>query len=267
LEKIRLGSIKVSDLGQILVTKDLTRSFGGLLAVNKVSIKVDEGSITGLIGPNGSGKTTLFNVISGALKADSGEAHFNGRRIDNLPCHLIYKAGLVRTFQVPRLFLKMTVLDNMLVAARGLIGDRLLSTFFQTRAWMKQEEELIKKALEILEMLDLYHQRKNLAGNLSGGQMKLLELGRALMSDPKLLLLDEPAAGVSPLVVDKIFDKIVELRKNLGLTFFIIEHRIETLFNYTDKVIVMFKGQVIAEGRGHELVEDPRVIDVYLGEY
>jgi len=257
----------VSKLAQILVTDNLTKSFGGLVAVNNVSIQVNEGSITGLIGPNGSGKTTLFNVISGALKADSGKAFFNGRRIDNLPCHLIYKAGLVRTFQVPRLFQKMTVLDNMLIAARGLVGDSLIGTFFQTRAWKKQEEELVKKALDILEMLDLYHQRKNLAGNLSGGQMKLLELGRALMSDPKMLLLDEPAAGVSPVVVDKIFEKIVELRKNLRLTFFIIEHRIETLFSYTDRVIVMFKGQVIAEGRGRELVENPRVIDVYLGEY
>lgn len=254
-------------MAQILITEGLTKSFGGLLAVNNVSIKVDRGSITGLIGPNGSGKTTLFNVIAGALKADSGKAYFDGKRIDGLPCHEIYKTGLVRTFQVPRLFQKMTVLDNMLIAARGLIGDSLTATFFRSGAWKKQEEELIKKALGILEMLDLYHQRKNLAGNLSGGQMKLLELGRALMSEPKMLLLDEPAAGVSPLVVEKIFEKIVELRRNLGLTFFIIEHRIETLFNYTDKVIVMFKGQVIAEGKGHALVEDPKVIDVYLGEY
>lgn len=255
------------DLTQILATDNLTKSFGGLIAVDNVSIQIEERSISGLIGPNGSGKTTLFNVISGALKADSGKVFFMGKRIDNLPCHLIYKAGLVRTFQVPRLFQKMTVLDNMLIAARGLIGDSLIGTLFRGKAWKKQEEELVKKALEILEMLDLYHQRKNLAGNLSGGQMKLLELGRALMSDPKMLLLDEPAAGVSPVVVDKIFEKIVELRKNLGLTFFIIEHRIETLFNYTDKVIVMYKGQVIAEGKGHELVENPKVIDVYLGEY
>ncbi len=254
-------------MAHILKTDNLTKSFGGLLAVNNVSIKVDEGSITGLIGPNGSGKTTLFNVISGALKADSGKTYFDGKRIDGLPCHLIYKAGLVRTFQVPRLFQKMTVLDNMLIAARGLVGERLTVTFFQSWAWKRQEEGLIKKALAILEMLDLYHQRKNLAGNLSGGQMKLLEMGRALMADPKMLLLDEPAAGVSPLVVDKIFEKIVELRQSLGLTFFIIEHRIETLFNYTDRVIVMFKGQVIAEGKGKELVEDPKVIDVYLGEY
>jgi ABC-type branched-subunit amino acid transport system ATPase component len=251
----------------ILETESVTKSFGGLKAVNKVNIKVGAETITGLIGPNGSGKTTLFNVLGGAMKADSGIITFKGNRIDGLPCFRIYRSGLVRTFQVPRLFLQMTVLDNMIIAARDQIGDGLAGVFLHDRGWKRQEEDIIKKALEVLELVDLYHQRTNLTGNLSGGQMKLLELGRALMSDPKMLLLDEPAAGVSPIIVDKIFDRISELRKLLNLTFFIIEHRIETLFNYTDTVIVMYRGEVIAEGSGKQLIEDPKVIDVYLGEY
>ncbi|MFQ6080424.1 MAG: ABC transporter ATP-binding protein [Candidatus Bathyarchaeia archaeon] len=249
----------------LLTLKDVYKSFGGLRAVDGVSLEVEGGSITGLIGPNGSGKTTMFNTISGVYKPDSGEIYFDGKRIDELPPYEIYERGLVRSFQIPRLFKKMTVLDNMMLASRDQIGDSLFNVFSRRAKWKSQESEFLEKALDILRFLGLHHLRNSLPTEISGGQIKLLEIGRALMANPKMLLLDEPAAGVNPVLAKMIFDKIVELRDRENLTFFIIEHRIELLLDLVDQVFVMNKGSILASGPPEAIAKDKRVIEAYLG--
>lgn len=250
----------------ILKTENLTKAFGGLKAVNNVTLTVKDNTITGLIGPNGSGKTTLFNVISGVYKPTSGAIYFNGKRIDGLSPHKVYHEGLVRTFQIPRLFQKLTVLENMIVAARSNTGENLLGTFLRRRKWSEEEEKLAEKALEILELLELDNLRDTPAGELSGGQMKLLELGRALITEPKMLLLDEPAAGVNPTLAKRIFEKITQLRDELLLTFFTIEHRVEILLEHADWIYVMHNGSIISQGKPDDVINDKTVVDVYLGE-
>ncbi|MEM3734374.1 MAG: ABC transporter ATP-binding protein [Nitrososphaerales archaeon] len=250
----------------ILAIKDVHKSFGGLKALDGATLSVEKGKIVGLIGPNGSGKTTLFNVIAGALKPDSGEVWFKGERIDGLKPYEVYERGLVRTFQVPRLFFKLPVIDNILLAGRNQIGDTFTKVFLKRSAWIEQEKSLIEKALSIAELLGLSEVLTQPASNLSGGQMKLLELARALMSDPITLLVDEPAAGVSLLLVENMFKKIYELRREQNLTIFIIEHRMEVILNYVDWVYAMHKGRVIASGPPAEIIQNKQVIDVYLGE-
>lgn len=249
----------------LLTLKGVHKNFDGLKAVDGVSLEVEHAKIAGLIGPNGSGKTTLFHMISGVNKPERGEVHFNNERIDGLPPHEIYKRGLVRSFQIPRLFKKMTVLDNMMIAGRDQIGDSLTNVFTRKSRWEAQESELRKKAIDILHLLKLDHLRGALANEISGGQIKLLEIGRAMMSDPQMLLLDEPAAGVNPILARQIFDRIVELREREDLTFFIIEHRIELILNLVDWVYVMHKGKIIAEGPSDSIVDDERVVKAYLG--
>ncbi|RLG92713.1 MAG: ABC transporter ATP-binding protein [Candidatus Hecatellales archaeon] len=250
----------------ILKTENLTKSFGGLKAVDNVTLTVKENSITGLIGPNGSGKTTLFNTISGVYKPERGKIYFNGERIDGLAPYKIYEKGLARTFQTPRLFQKLTVLDNMMVSCRSHPGDKILNVFLKKRRWSEEEEKLAEKALEILEIIELDRFKDKPASELSGGQMKLLELGRVLMTEPKMLLLDEPAAGVNPTLARRIFEKITQLRDELSLTFFTIEHRIEILLEHADWVYVMHNGSIIAESPPEEVVKNKVVVDVYLGE-
>ncbi|RLI05433.1 ABC transporter ATP-binding protein [Candidatus Bathyarchaeota archaeon] len=250
----------------LLETRNLTKSFGGLKAVNNVTLTVGKNSITGLIGPNGSGKTTLFNTITGVYSPDHGEVYFEGKRIDKLSPHQIYAKGLVRTFQTPRLFQKLTVLDNMMVASRNHVGDSFLNVFLKRRSWGEQEAKLAERALEILELLELDDRKDTPASELSGGQMKLLELGRALMTEPKMMLLDEPAAGVNPTLARRIFEKIRQLRDELSLTFFTIEHRIEILLEHADWIYVMHNGSIVAEGTPDEVVNNKVVVDVYLGE-
>jgi len=250
----------------ILEVKDLIKSFGGLKALNGVTLSIEEGGLFGLIGPNGSGKTTLFNCIAGVFEPEAGEIWFRGERIDGLKPYEIYQKGVVRTFQVPRLFFKLPVIDNILIASRNQIGDRAMNVFLKRRVWIKQEKELIEKAVQIAEMLGLDDVLNLPASNLSGGQMKLLELARALMSDPTLLLLDEPAAGVNPMLVEKIFESVYELRKKQKLTIFVIEHRMEVIVNFVDWCYVMHKGKVIAQGKPVEIVQNKQVVDVYLGE-
>ncbi len=253
-------------MSSILKLESVRKQFGGIHAVDGLSMSVNHREIVGLIGPNGSGKTTLFNVISGVLKPDRGIVRFDGTRIDGMSPDKIYKLGLVRSFQTPRLFRRMTVMDNVVFAARGQLGDGLGPSLAKRRAWREQEEELEKKALGILDFLELTRLKDDYPSSLSGGQLKLLEIGRSLMSDPKMLLLDEPAAGVNPYLAAKIFEKIRELRASLGLTFLIIEHRMELLLSYVDNLRVMHKGRVIAEGTPDEIQKTEQVIQVYLGE-
>jgi branched-chain amino acid transport system ATP-binding protein len=250
----------------ILEVKDLSKSFGGLKALNGVTLSIKEGGLFGLIGPNGSGKTTLFNCIAGVFEPEVGEIWFRGERIDGLRPYEIYQKGVVRTFQVPRLFFKLPVIDNILIASRNQIGDKVTNVFLKRGVWIKQEKELIEEAFLIAELLGLDEVLNLPASNLSGGQMKLLELARALMSDPTLLLVDEPAAGVNPMLVEKIFESIRELRKKKRLTIFVIEHRMEVILNFVDWCYVMHKGKVIAQGKPADIVQDRQVIDVYLGE-
>lgn len=251
---------------QILDVKDVVKSFGGLKALNGVLMSVDQGEIVGLIGPNGSGKTTLFNVISGILRPDSGEIYFNGELLNSLEPHEIYRRGLVRSFQAPQLFYRMSVIDNILVAARNQLGDNIVNLFLWRKKYMDQEKKLRYKALNILKLLDLSKMWNVSPINLSGGQLKLLEIGRVLMSDPQMLLLDEPAAGVNVLLAKKIFHRLREINKVLRITLLIVEHRVELISEFADKIFVMHQGKILAEGKPQEILEDAKVIRAYLGE-
>lgn len=249
----------------ILRVENISKSFGGVRAVDEVTISVRRGSITGLIGPNGSGKTTLFNVISGTEKKDSGGSiEFDGNRIDELPPHSRSVLGLGRTFQTPRLFTGMTVLENTMVSPKGQRGERPLVAPFRRR-WENQEIELAKKAQEQMERLEIDKLYGKLSSEISGGQMKLAQLSNALMEDAKMLLLDEPTAGVAPRLAQDIFQSITNERQQKGTTFFIIEHRLEVLFRHVDTVFVMHQGKIIAEGRPESIVKDKKLIEAYLG--
>lgn len=248
----------------ILILKKICKSFNGLKVVKNVSLNIKEKSITGLIGPNGSGKTTLFNLISGIYKIDSGEILFNGERIDGLPPYKISLKGICRSFQIPRMYKKLSIIENMLIATRN-IGEEKILNVFKKDIWNKIEEENIKKALDILDFLELKNLRNSLPTNISGGQLKLLEIGRALMSNPKILLLDEIIAGINPILAEKIFRKIIDLRNKYNITFFIIEHRIDFLFNFAEYIFVMDKGEIIAEGSPKEIINNERILEVYLG--
>jgi neutral amino acid transport system ATP-binding protein len=228
----------------ILEVRDLVRRFGGVRAVDEASFGVETGSITSLIGPNGAGKSTLFNVVSGFLSADKGEVAFEGTRIDRRPPHRIARAGLVRTFQHARVLRRMSVLDNMLVAGPD---DR--------------------RARELLALVRLDAHERDYAGTLSGGEQKLLDFARALMTEPRLLLLDEPMAGVSPTLRAQLLEHIHALRDRTGITFLIVEHDLEMVMRASDRVIVMNAGKVLATGTPDEVRGDPRVVDAYLGAH
>lgn len=248
----------------LLRTKNLVKAFGGLHAVDDVSIEVEEGKLIGIVGPNGSGKTTLFNLISGVLKPTSGEIYFKEDRIDGLAPYEIFHRGIVRSYQIPRLFYGMTVRENSLVSPRNQIGESVMKAPIYA-SWVPQESELTDKSLELLKALQLGHLFGDVAANLSGGQQKLLEIGRALMGEPSLLLLDEPTAGVTPKLAIEIFERIVDLGKRFNLTFLIIEHRLEILFDYAEYVHVMDKGRVIYSGPSSDVSKNQGVIDAYLG--
>ncbi len=251
-------------MAPILKISNLVKSFGGLRALDGVSLSIEKHEIVGIIGPNGSGKTTLFNVCTGFYKPDSGSILLDGEDITGIPAYETYSKGLVRSFQNPRLFLGMTNLENDLVPPKNQTGEKLYKAPFP-KTWKTQEKELASESLEIMTMLTLDRVAKNLASEISGGQMKLMELSRSLMARPKVLLLDEPTAGVAPKLGRDIFKHILELRENYDLTFAIIEHRLEMLFDYVDRVSVMHRGKIVAEGKSDEVVKNPLVIDVYLG--
>ena len=251
----------VSDLRTINVTK----RFGGITALDSVNIRVEPDSIVMLIGPNGSGKTTLINVIAGYYKPDKGRVLFNGFDITGWLPHEIFKTGIVRTFQIPRPFKKLSVLDNLLLAVRSNPGESIINALFRAEKWKEKEREALQKAYDVLELLDLERVKHKKAAELSGGQLKLLEIGRALMAEPKLILMDEPVAGVNPSLAHEIMDHIVSLRNTLRLSFLIIEHRLDIVLDYVDKVYAMSRGKVISVGKPSRVISDPQVVEAYLG--
>jgi len=248
----------------MLQIEDLEKSFGGIKAVNRCSLKVEEGSITGLIGPNGAGKTTLFNLVTGFYKPDTGGIWFSGKRIDGLPPHKIAKRAISRTFQIPRELKEMTVLENLMLIPLMQKGERIWNSLFRPSLVRGQEREIMDKALNVLDFVELIHLKDDYAKTLSSGQKKLLELARTLMSDPKMILLDEPGAGVNPTLMKKLTRNIEKLREE-GRTFFLIEHDMDLITNLCDRVIVMDKGRRLAEGKPDEIKKDERVLEAYLG--
>ncbi|MBI3840552.1 MAG: ABC transporter ATP-binding protein [Thaumarchaeota archaeon] len=235
-----------------------------LHALDGVSLDVSEKTLTILIGPNGSGKTTLINAVMGYFKPDAGSIEFSGRQIAGLPPHKIYRLGLARTFQIPALFWKLTVLENLMVAEKDHPGESFVKSVV-ARTWRDEETRTATKASKILELLGLAKVWDVPAVNLSGGQMKLVEIGRALMSDAKMLLLDEPVSGVNPTLAHEIFAKLVRLRDELGVTFLIVEHRLDIALDYVDYVHAMAYGKLVASGPPASVMSDPKVAEAYLG--
>ena len=244
-----------------LEVRDVVHAFDGVRAVDGATLSVEPRTITGLIGPNGAGKSTLFNCVSGFLRPQAGRVLLDGLRIDRRSPHRIARAGLVRTFQTPRTLARMTVLENVLLAASGHPGEQLGGAL----AGRRREREARARAHELLELVRLEGQANSLAGTLSGGQQKLLDFVRALMTGPRLLLLDEPMAGVGPAVRVQMLEHILALREREGLTFLIVEHDLDFVMRASDRVIVMTDGRVIADGRPDEVRADVRVVDAYLG--
>ena len=249
----------------LLEVERLSKSFGGVAALDQVTFAVEEGSITALIGPNGAGKTTAFNVISGFLKPNAGAIRFAGGRIEGLRGDLVARAGLVRAFQAPRVLTRMSVLDNMLLAGKDQPGERLSLNWLAPRRVAVRELEVHRRALDLLELVRLLPLAEAYAGTLSGGQRKLLELGRTLMVEPRMILLDEPMAGVAPVLAEQLVEHIRRLRAERGVTFCVIEHDMDVVMSVSDRVIVMDEGRVIAEGTPETVQRDERVIEAYLG--
>ena len=255
----------MQDSPPVLEVEDVTKAFGGVRAVNRCNLSVRRGTITGLIGPNGAGKTTLFNLITGFLRPSGGRILFQGERIDGLPPHRIFHRGVVRTFQIPRELKTMTVLENLMLVPPGQVGEQIWNPWLFAFRVSRQERRIYEKALEVLEFVDLIHLRDEYAANLSGGQKKLLELARTLMCDPQMILLDEPGAGVNRVLMRKLVENIEVLRREAGITFFVIEHDMDLVTRLCNPVIVMSQGERLAEGSPEEIKQDERVLEAYLG--
>ena len=249
----------------ILQVDNLSKYFGGLAAVSKCSLKIKKGSITGIIGPNGSGKSTLFNIIAGNLKPSDGSVLFQGENITGIPSYELFSKGLLRTFQIAHEFTHLTVLENLMMVPGGQSGEKLVNALFKPKIVNVEEKKIKKKALEVIDFLNLKHLSKELAGNLSGGQKKLLELGRTMMVDAKLVLLDEVGAGVNRTLLKDIGSAILRLNKEKGYTFCMIEHDMDFISRLCDPVIVMAEGSVLFKGTSDEVKNNEQVIESYLG--
>lgn len=249
----------------LLELKHLRKDYGGLRAVDDVSFAIPEGKIIGLIGPNGSGKSTLLNMIASSVDVTRGQILFDGVDITGFPANKIFQQGIARGYQDPSLYFQMTVLDNVLLPVKEQRGENPWYAPWR-RFWGTEEDAHAQRAGEVLEQVQLREHYNKLASDLSGGQMKLLEIARALMGDPKLLLLDEPTAGVAPNLAYDIFKQIARLRDEYGITFLIVEHRLEILFDFVDYVYVMHMGNLLAEGTSDEIGDNQTVREVYFGD-
>jgi neutral amino acid transport system ATP-binding protein len=250
----------------LLAASGICKNFGGIKAVNDAKIEVAKGSITGLIGPNGAGKTTLFNLLSNFIRPDKGRVIFDGEPIHQLQPYQIAQQGLVRTFQVARTLSRLSVLENMLLAAQKQTGENFWEVQLKPHIVAKEEKELAQRAMFLLESVGLEKKAHDYAGGLSGGQRKLLEMGRALMTNPKLILLDEPAAGVNPRLIDDICDRILNWNRQDGMTFLIIEHNMDVIMSLCDRVWVLAEGQNLADGTPAEIQTNSQVLEAYLGK-
>ena len=249
----------------ILEIRNLSKNFGGLAAVSDCSISIKKGSITGIIGPNGSGKTTLFNLIAGNLKSSSGNVIFDNEDITNVPSYELFSKGLLRTFQIAHEFSNLSVLENLMMVPADQSGENLINNFLKPNLIKTEEQKVKEKAKEVVEFLNLSHLTNELAGNLSGGQKKLLELGRTMMVDAKLVLLDEVGAGVNRTLLKDLGTAIEKLNKEKGYTFCMIEHDMDFIGRLCDPVIVMAEGSVLFEGTVDDAKKDEKVIESYLG--
>jgi neutral amino acid transport system ATP-binding protein len=246
----------------ILVAEGVQRRFGGLVAVDVEHLEVGRGTMTALIGPNGAGKTTLFNLLTGFDRADAGTWRFDGHEIHHLPAHRVARAGMVRTFQLTKALARLSVIDNVLLGARDVPGERLRGALLG--GWRAREAELRVRAEELLEEVGLAAKRDVDAGTLSGGQRKLLELGRALMSEPRMLMLDEPMAGVNPALAEFLVERIAGLRER-GLTVLYVEHELDVVMALSDAVHCLAEGRIISSGTAAQVLHDPVVEEAYLG--
>jgi branched-chain amino acid transport system ATP-binding protein len=248
----------------VLTAKNVVRRFGGVAAVNDVSFDVLSGEILGLIGPNGAGKTTMFDLLAGSVQPTSGELMLNGLTVSGEPAHRRIGRGLGRTFQIPRPFPNLALLDNVMLAAQAQAGEGLLANFLKPWHVKAEEKAAHDKATELLELVNLTRLAHEPARILSGGQRKLLELARVMMADPAIILLDEPAAGVNATLLEVIIDRIRDINAR-GITFLLIEHNIDMVTRLCHRVLVMASGQLLCEGTADEVARDPRVIEAYLG--
>jgi len=252
-------------LDAVIDVKNVTKRFGGLTAVSNCSLKVARGSVTGLIGPNGAGKSTLFNMVAGNIVPDSGQIVFDGADVTGLKPHQLFSLGLLRTFQIAHEFSNMTALENLMVVADRQPGESLGNVLVRPRLVAARDRDVQQKARDVIDFLKLGHVRDELAGNLSGGQKKLLELGRTMMVDAKVVLLDEVAAGVNRTLLQDLAANIERMNKELGYTFFVIEHDMDLIGRLCDPVIVMAQGEVIAEGPMSEIRANPAIVEAYFG--
>ncbi|WP_151523276.1 ABC transporter ATP-binding protein [Serinicoccus kebangsaanensis] len=249
----------------ILVADDMARHFGGVRAVEVEHLEVQRGTITALIGPNGAGKSTFFNLITGFDRPDSGRWAFEGRDITGRPPHRIARAGMVRTFQLTKALTRLTSLENLMLGATGQRGEGMLASLLRP-SWAAQEAQITSRAEELLDRFNLTHMRDEFAGTMSGGQRKLLEMARALMVQPQMILLDEPMAGVNPALTQSLLGHIEALRDE-GMTIVLVEHDMDVIMSISDWVVCFAQGQVIAEGRPDDIRKDSAVIDAYLGTH
>ncbi len=252
-------------LAAIIDVKNVGKHFGGFHAVRDCTLQVEVGSITGLIGPNGAGKTTLFNMVAGTLAPTSGTITFDGDIINGKPSHELFKQGLLRTFQIAHEFSHMTVVENLMMVPDKQSGENISSAWFRPARVAKEEAEVRRKAEEVIDFLKISQVKNELAGNLSGGQKKLLELGRTMMVDARIVLLDEVAAGVNRTLLKNLVDNIERLNRELGYTFFVIEHDMDLIARLCDPVIVMAAGTVMAQGTIEDIQANEAVIEAYFG--
>jgi len=253
-------------MAPFLAVEHLTKTFGGLRAVDRCSLEVREGTITGLIGPNGAGKTTLFNLLTGFHRPDGGRVRFRGDDITGLPPHKVFRRGICRTFQIPREFKDLSVLENLMVVAPDQAGERLWVPWLQPGRVRRDETRLRERAMVVLEQVGLARLAGEQAWTLSGGQKKLLELARTLMAEPALLMLDEPGAGVNPTLMQELTRYIQWLAAERGVTILLIEHDMDLVMAICDPVIVLSEGRPLAEGPPDIIRKDPRVLSAYLGD-